>query len=212
MTFREYIKHRHIIAIDLLPSRDVVWAGVCVKSNKQITVFINLDKPQKRLDGFTVFRSKEISRYRLCDKNEYRGMNQSTVGNDCGRLNLREMVDIPSSLRAAATQGLIAFFVGNDTKSYYVGKLVSLHEDLARFRLVDKNANFTRYKAIKIQNINYFSFACEYERLLARQLENQGPTIVSCRLGCHRVVASGQSGKPKPKQSGPSSQDPATKL
>lgn len=176
-TFYECIKHQRVIDVDLQPSRDLLWSGICVKDNGQIAVFINLDNKRKCLDGFTVFRSKEISGFRLCDKTEYRDVTQTSVADYYRRLNLQAMVDVPSSLLAVASRRLIAFFTGNDTKSYYVGKLVSLRKDLARFRLIDKKAKFTRYKAIRVQNINFFSFSCAYEEQLARQLKKNGRTI-----------------------------------
>lgn len=173
MTFRECIRQHRIIDVDLSPIRNVVWTGVCVKDNGNIAVFINLDEDRKRFDGFTVLRSKEITRYRLCGKSECRGVNRRRIADYLGLLKLRKMVDVPSSLRAAATQSPIAFFAGDETHSYWVGNLVSLSKDQARFRLISKKAVLTRYKTIRTENITFFSFGSEYEKRLVTRLEKR---------------------------------------
>jgi hypothetical protein len=187
MTFRECIEQRRVIDVDLRPTRDVIWSGVWVKDNGQIAVCINYDEVRKRLDGFTVFRSKEINRYRLSAKSECRGTNQTSIADHWKRLNLRQMVDVPSSLRAAASESPIAFFTQDDTSSYFVGKLVSLRRDQARFRLIDKKGSFTRYRTITIHNIDFFSFGGEYERRLESRLKRNRSNHQATRLPGRRA-------------------------
>jgi hypothetical protein len=181
ITLQECVKHRRIIDVDFQPSRHLLWTGICIKDNGQIAVFINLDQKRNRLDGFSVFRSKEISRFRLCEKTEYRGVTQTNIAAFLSRLNLKEMVDIPSSLQIAATHGPIAFFTEDNTKSYFVGKIVSLCKDHARFRNIGTAGIYTRYKAIKVKNINFFSFGCEYELRLEKRLKRIRPNQTSER-------------------------------
>lgn len=190
MTFRDCIRRQRIIAVDLRPSMDVLWTGVCIKDTGQIALFINLDEQRRRLDGFTVFRSKEISRYRLCDRTECRGVSKRYISDYVRPPDLRRMVDVASCLRIAAAQGPIAFFTGGDTHSYWVGNLVSLRRAQARFRLIDKKANLGCYQTIEIQNIDFFCFDSEYERRLARQLaknrSNNRSTSAATAVLSHR--------------------------
>jgi|GEM_PF-6492708 len=51
--------------LDLDFQSDFIWTGRCLKFNKQILLLHNFDATAKKFDGFTIFRSGKLSRYRL---------------------------------------------------------------------------------------------------------------------------------------------------
>ena len=65
-----YVTKRSLIDVDLSPARDVVHTGVCLKSSRYVFLMVNYDDRKKEYDGYTVFRDKEIDRYRLWTREE----------------------------------------------------------------------------------------------------------------------------------------------
>jgi hypothetical protein len=154
------------IEFDLLPSRDLIYSGICIKKNRHIAILVNYSDETKMFDGYTVLRTREISRYHLWDSKEKAKANRDSLRLYIDRLPLERMNTIYSCLREASQIGLIAFYTGNDDSSYYVGHLTSIDRHFARFRLIRLRNPRPKYLKIRIDDINYFSFDTLYEREL----------------------------------------------
>ncbi len=163
---------KKIIDINL-PKRDLIWTGICVERNKNVSILINYDEKKKEFNGYTVFKSKEIKRYRYWGKNECRGVKIRTSFRFMDKIKSKNSKTFYSSLKEASQFGLIAFFVENKTNSYFVGQLTSVNNEFANFRLIDRKARWARYKKIKLKNINFFSFGTVYERTLFKKVDRK---------------------------------------
>ena len=169
----DYVKRKLQIDIDLEPTRDLIYSGVCLKYNKYIFLLLNFDECKKQYNGYTVFRNKEVNRYRLWDKNEKNGLKKNNSREYLNALPLGKMNTFYSCLNEAAKLGLIAFHTNDDDSCYGVGKITSINRKYVNFRLLDTKGKWLRYKKFKIRDINYFSFDTEYERKLNDKLHNK---------------------------------------
>ncbi|MCW3076139.1 MAG: hypothetical protein JWO32_748 [Bacteroidetes bacterium] len=61
-----------LIDIDFLPNRDLLYSGYCIKQNRQILILVNYDTRAKTFDGYSVFRPKEITKFRIWTPAEIR--------------------------------------------------------------------------------------------------------------------------------------------
>ncbi|MFC1703311.1 hypothetical protein ACFL1E_00815 [Candidatus Omnitrophota bacterium] len=165
---KNFMKNREIIDIDL-PERDLMWMGICIEKNKNISILINYDEKKRKFNGYTVFRSREIKQYRCWEKAEYKSVKTKTSLRFFNKIKLKNTKTFCSSLKEASQFGLIAFFVENQNDSYLIGRLTSINNEFAHFRLIDTKAKWSRYKKIKLKNINYFSFDTDYDRALLKK-------------------------------------------
>lgn len=152
-----------LVDLDFLPNRDLVYSGYCVKENRQVLILLNYDNRSKRFDGFTVFRPKEITKYRLWTKAEIRGIKKDNRKELVSLLNVDKMNTIYSCLKSLDKNTLASFFTDNETKEYIVAKITKLTKESVTLKLIDQNSKWTRTKNLSLSDINYFGFMTKYE-------------------------------------------------
>jgi hypothetical protein len=168
------IERRLPIVIDLYPTRDVMYSGVCIKQNRHVFILVNYNEKMRNFDGYTIFRNREVSRYRLWDADEIARANRGTLRAYLGVLPLEKMNTLHTCIREASRMGPIALFTGKDESSYYETYLTSMDCDTARFRLLRPHRQRPRHLKMQIADINYIAFDSSYERKLSKNTNNHG--------------------------------------
>ena len=152
--------------IDFLPNRDLLYSGYCVKQNRQVLVLVNYDTKTKRFDGFTVFRPKEITKYRFWTKAETQKIKKDNRKEIISLLSVDKVNTFYSCLKSLDKDSLVSIFTDNLTNEYYVAKITSLSRDSVTLKLIDQNSKWTNTKTLRLSDINYFSFLTKYEKQL----------------------------------------------
>jgi hypothetical protein len=167
------IKNRIPIHVDLLPNRDEVYSGICIKDNKSVFIFICFNEETHKYDGFAILRSNEIEKYRYWDKEELEEIKNDNYQNFIDHLPLDKMNSFHSSLEALREKELIAIFTSEDNDSYYVGKIDSLTETKVILKLLSESSEWLDLKEIVIDEITYIGFDTSYEKDLIKNVLQQ---------------------------------------
>lgn len=160
------IKSRIPIHVDLLPNRDKVYSGICLKSNDDVFIFICFNDETKEFDGFTIIRGYEIEKYREWDEEELSEIKKNNHADFIGKLALEKMNTIPQCLSELKNQKLVAIYDASDDDSYFVGRIENLTENDLELKLMDEDAAWIGIEKIKIDEITYIGFETSYEKEL----------------------------------------------
>lgn len=155
-----------LVDIDFLPNRDLLYSGYCIKQNRQVLILVNYNNRTKRFDGFTVFRPKEITKYRFWTKAKIQKVKKDNRKEIGSLLSIDKMNTFYSCLKSLGNDTLISFFTDNITKEYTVAKIKKLTRESVTLMLIDPNSKWTRTKSLRLVAINYFSFLTMYEQKL----------------------------------------------
>ena len=155
-----------LVDIDFLPNRDLLYCGYCIKQSGQVLILVNYDTRTKRFDGFTVFRPKEITKYRFWTKAEIEKIKKDNRKELVSLLSVDNMNTFYSSLKSLDKDTLVSFFTDNITKEYSVAKITKLTRESVTLKLIDQNSKWTTTKTLRLADINYFSFMTKYEQKL----------------------------------------------
>ena len=167
------IKNRIPIHVDLLPNRDEVYSGICIKDNKSVFIFICFNEETYEYDGFAIIRSEEIEKYRYWDKEELEEIKNDNYLNFIDKLPLDKMNSFHGSLVALREKELIAIFTSEDNDSYYVGKIEGLTETKVILKLLSDSSEWLDLKEIVIDEITYIGFGTSYEKDLIKNVLQQ---------------------------------------
>lgn len=88
------------------------------------------------------------------------------------KLTIKNLNTYYSWFKGLLNKELVAFFVNNDIKSYYVGKIQSVDRNNITVKIVDIKGSWRKTKTFKISNIIYFSFRTQYEIRISKKLKN----------------------------------------
>lgn len=157
---------KKIVDIDFSPNRDLLYSGYCIKQTRQVLILVNYETRTKYFDGFTVFRPKEITKYRFWVKTEIQKIKKDNRKELVSMLNVDKMNTFYSCLKSLDKDSLISFFTDNITNEYFVAKITKLTRASATLKLIDQNSKWTSTKTLKLADINYFSFLTKYEQKL----------------------------------------------
>jgi hypothetical protein len=155
-----------LVDIDFLPNRDLLYSGYCIKQSRQVLILVNYDTRTKRFDGFTVFRPKEITKYRFWTKAEIEKIKKDNRKELVSLLSVDKMNTFYSCLKSLDKDTLVSFFTDNITKEYSVAKITKLTRESVTLKLIDQNSKWTTAKTLRLADINYFSFMTKYEQKL----------------------------------------------
>ena len=155
-----------LVDIDFLPNRDLLYSGYCIKQSRQVLILVNYDTRTKRFDGFTVFRPKEITKYRFWTKAEIEKIKKDNRKELVSLLSVDKMNTFYSCLKSLDKDTLVSFFTDNITKEYSVAKITKLTRESVTLKLIDQNSKWTTTKTLRLADINYFSFMTKYEQKL----------------------------------------------
>ena len=67
---KKAIQNKTPIIVELLPNRDVVYIGICIKDSYEVCILIGLNEDSQEYDGLIILRSQEIEEYRHLDNDE----------------------------------------------------------------------------------------------------------------------------------------------
>jgi hypothetical protein len=167
------IKNRIPIHVDLLPNRDEVYSGICLKDNKEVFIFICFNEETKEYDGYAIIRSHEIERYRYWSKKELAGIVNVNYKDFVDKLPLDKMDSFYECLDSLREKELIAVFTADDNDSYYVGKIENLTATVLTLKLMSESSEWLDSKDIKIKDITYIGFDTSYETKLIKTCYNR---------------------------------------
>jgi hypothetical protein len=155
-----------LIDIDFLPDRDLLCSGYCIKQNKHVLILMNYDFRTKRFDGFTVFRPKEVMKYRFWTREETEKIKKDNRRELASLFRVNKVNTFYSCLKSLKNNTLVSFFTDNITKDYYVAKIMKLTRERVTVRLIDQNSKWISVKILGLAAINYLSFMTKYEKKL----------------------------------------------
>lgn len=158
------MKLNQLIDIDFYPNKDLIYSGVCLKQNAQISVLINFNTKEGCFDGFTIFRSNEITKYRNWTDREIARVKNDNRRDFQSILPLERIRTFYSVLNSLSRDNLISFFTNNVNKSYQVGQIIGLTRNNLTLRLIGQDGKWMEKRKIKLAHINYFSFLTYYEK------------------------------------------------
>ena len=170
---KEAIKNRIPIHVDLLPIRDEVYSGVCLKANGAILVLISFDEEIGEFNGFTILRDNEINKYRYWDVEELAEIKNNNLEQFLNILPLEKMNTFQSCLEILVDKDLISIFTKEDDDTFFLGRIISLTSKTVNLKLLDANANWIDNKKLKIEGLNYIGFDSKYEVELIKTLHNK---------------------------------------
>lgn len=160
------MKENSLVDLDFAPKQDLVYSGKLIKVNRQICVLVNYDDRKKRFDGISIFRTKNISRYRFWTKDERDSIKRNNEREYIDLLALSKMSTLYSSLKNIEAGRLIAFFTGNTSEEYLVARVINLDRKVVTVRTVDQQGKSYATRKLPISSIDYISFLTEYEKRL----------------------------------------------
>lgn len=154
------------IDIDFFPTRNLMYTGFCIKHTKRIIILINFDKHKKTFDGYSVFKSEEINKYRLWNKKDEKNIKNKNLQQFVNLKKLAKMKTFYSVLNSLEIDEFIAVFTKENLKEYDVGKILKVGKEFIHLKYIDKKGNWIRKSKLKISKINFFSFLTKYEKTL----------------------------------------------
>jgi hypothetical protein len=163
------MKENTLIDLDFAPKQDLVYSGKLLKVNRQICVLVNYDDRKKKFDGVTIFRTRNIARYRLWSGDERKSIKLNNVSEYVALLDLKKMSTLYSALKNIDPGRLIAFFTENRSDEYIVGRVIALDRTVVTVGTVDKHGKRYATRKLPINKIDYISFLSEYETRLERK-------------------------------------------
>ncbi len=169
---KEAIKNIIPIDIDLLPVRDEVYSGVCLKANGEIFVLVNFNEEKGEFNGFTILRDNEINKYRYWDDEELEEIKNNNLNQFLNVLPLEKMSTFQNCLKMLIDKDLVSIFTKDDNNSFFVGRILALTHKTVDLKLLDSNANWIDEIKLKIEDINYIGFNTTYEEELIKTLHN----------------------------------------
>jgi hypothetical protein len=167
---KKMVSTRVPIYIDLAPNIDWVEGGFLLKANKSISVFARYDGLKKRFDGFSVFRDRDIFRYRKWDKEEKQELKGNNHKELLNVLPLESMNTFYSCVKTACKFGLVEFYDSGNPFSFYLGKAISVSREKTVFRLVSKSGKWSGKKTISTDKIDFIIFCSAYTKRMEKKL------------------------------------------
>ncbi|MCT4639267.1 MAG: hypothetical protein N4A72_16295 [Bacteroidales bacterium] len=164
------VKNHIPIHIDLLPNRDEVHSGICLKYNKDVYISICYNDDICEYDGFAIIRNSEIGQYRYWDDEEISEIRSNNFEEFLDVLPLDNMNTFYECLKVLTLQKLITAFTSDDDNSFYVGNITELTTDILTLKLISESAEWLDTKGIRITDITYIGFGSAYEKELIKSL------------------------------------------
>lgn len=163
------VKNKIPIHVDLLPNRDELYSGICLKFNDDIFIFVCFNEDSKEFDGFAIIRNYEIEKYREWDKEELSEIKNNNFSIFINLLPLESMNNMFESLYELKGEKLLAIFIESDDDSYFVGRIENLSNNELKLRLINEDGEWIGSKKIKINEITYIGFRTSYENELLKK-------------------------------------------
>nr|WP_315248107.1 hypothetical protein [uncultured Flavobacterium sp.] len=163
-------KKRFVIDVDLAPTVDAVYTGMCLIANLEIIMLLSFDEEKEEFDGFTIVKNNDVEKYRTWNRNDYLELKNDNSKDLIEKIDLDKFLDIKSSLKSL-TSKLVTLFTYGDEDSFYLAKILSVKNDCVELLLVDQYSVCNEIKVIKINDISYIGFDTQYERKYSKVLQ-----------------------------------------
>lgn len=167
------MKKESFIDIDFAPKRNLIWSGLFLKENRQVFILIDFDLKTKRLNGVSVFRNKDIFRWRNWDRQEKKELKVDNRQEFISKIDLDKMNTFYSCLKQIDKNELVSFFTDHRDDQYEVGQIIKLTRQAVSLRLVSVKGEYSRRKKLKLSDIDYFCYLGKYESKLKKQLSRK---------------------------------------
>lgn len=167
---QSYFSGKFPCDVDMLPNWDAIYSGFLLKQTKSIWIFIGFNWETRLFDGYCVYRDKHVERYRKWDMTDFKDAKRWNQEKYFDVLPLDRMNSLVSTLKVASEFGLIEIYDRDDLETFFVGKLISVNRDTAKFKLVAKSGEWSRTRSFKIPEIDFIAFDTRYVRKLNKKL------------------------------------------
>lgn len=165
----EIAEEKLIIDIDLAPKVDNVYTGKCLVANSEIVLLLNFNEENGAFDGFTIVKSSDVEKYRIWEENDYLELRKDNSESLIANIAVNKFVDLESSLKALISE-FVAIFTYEDENEFFVGKVLSVNNDLVELHLIDENSEWSEVQKIQLSDISYLGFDTEYERGIKKNM------------------------------------------
>ncbi len=165
------IKNNIAIMVDLMPTRDEIYTGICLNESNEVFIFICFNEETFEFDGIAIIRSREIESFRYWDEEELAEIKNNNYKDFINVIPIDKMNSFNECFEVLKSKKLIAVFTEDDDDSYYVGKIKSLSDDYVIIDLIDENAKWLEPQKILVKDITYIGFDSSYEKELMDKIE-----------------------------------------
>ena len=152
------------IYVDMLPTRDEFFTGICLKANEEIFLLVTFDDSMGCYDGLTLLRNQEIGNFRYLEEEELAAIEINNwqgfvAGLPIGTIN--SFVDFYKWIKTSGK--LISIFSEEYNEGFFVGKVQNVLKDTIEIRLIDEMGKWLNTEIISIDSIDSISFDSHYE-------------------------------------------------
>jgi hypothetical protein len=163
------IQKNRLMDVNLLTKYDLIYSGVCLKASKKIWVIVNYNHRLKVHDGYTIINNYEIESFSIWKK-KYVILKKNNFNEFSKSFPLKKINTFYSCLKYLSKSTIFSIYTKEDSKSYYVGRVVKLERDNLIMQLVNVDAKWSSQVKILLSNVLLISFHTSYERKLAKKL------------------------------------------
>lgn len=157
------------IDIDFAPVKKMIYCGYCIKQSNQLIILMNFNSRSKQFDGFTVFRPKDITRYRYWSKSEIKEIKKDNRSDLLSLLDVKKMKSFYSCLKYIDNNILVAIYTNNNIDEYFVAKVIKLNRNSVKLKLINQNSQWKGSVKLLLSDIDFFGFLTKYEILLLKK-------------------------------------------
>lgn len=167
---KKAIKNNISLMVDLLPNRDVLYSGICIKNSHEVFVLICFSEETKEYDGIAILRSQEIEEYRYWDDEELAEIENNNHKEFIDLLPYDKLNTFYDSLEALQEKELIAIYTSDDNDTFYLGKITELTNFDVTLKLINESGKWIDSLNINIDEITYIGTDSTYEKELIKLL------------------------------------------
>ena len=163
------IGKKQIVDIDLAPSSDNVYTGMCLVANSEIVMLLNFDEDNGEFDGFTVVKNKDVEKYRIWEEDDYLELKNDNSATLISNINLTNFLNLETAFKSLISE-FVAIFTYDDEDDFFVGKVLSVNNDSVELHLVDEDSKWNEIEIFYLDEISYIGFDTEYEREIKKNV------------------------------------------
>lgn len=152
------------IYIDMLPTRDEFFTGVCLKANTEVFIMVTFDDTLGCYDGITVLKNQEIGNFRPLEEDELAAIEINNWQQFANGLPVGQINSLGDLLKWVKKNGkLVSIFTAEYSETYFVGKVENVLKDSIEVKLIDEMGKWLRTEVILMSSIDSISFDSHYE-------------------------------------------------
>lgn len=165
------------IYVDMLPTRDEFFTGVCLKANEEIFLLVTFDDSMGCYDGLTLLKNQEIGNFRYLEEEELAAIEINNwqgfvAGIPVGTIN--SFVDFYKWIKTSGK--LISLFSEEYNEGFFVGKIQNVLKDSIEVKLIDEMGKWLHTEIISMNSIDSVSFDSHYETEILEKQDTKPST------------------------------------